>query len=136
MTNGDGVAANLLQVSQASRALYAQFYFGSSAEFIFVYGYAPVLTDMMSWAHVLPTQHVNLIERVVVISRDEPYPEHFGASSDNDTKKMRSHYLGHMASKCVFCYVQFGDGMGFDEETKGQAMNYAFGFNRIAKFLK
>lgn len=138
MTNGDGVATNLLQVSHNSRALYAQSHYGSGTDFVFTDDPSGCLITMLSWAQVLPSSDLNLVERISVISMS------VGCGPSSDPKKIMDdsglmvqlvgsrYHMGHIISKCVF--LLFSAGEVDDDDDALEYGAYFFGCNRSKRF--
>lgn len=135
MTNGDGVAIKLLQISHNSRALYAQSYYGPGTDFVFTDDTAGCCLTMLSWAQTLPTAHLSLVDRISVIIMDgEGDPDEIMGDGGYLKHRMKNYYnMGHIISKCVFLEISIGVAEEDDYPEEGV---YYFGLKRRTKFLK
>lgn len=129
MTDGDGVSTNLLQVTQASRAQYAQSYYGSGADFLFTHDASGVFLTVMSWAQAA---HLDHIERVSIICGDELLLDDLAESIEHATQFFEDNHMSSVISKCVFLRFPMEED---DDEYYPEGQQF-FGCNRTVKFRK
>lgn len=142
---GEGVVINLLQVDRTTRALFAESYYGRGSEFEFdATGVDPCFVNtMLSWVDTLGASHVSLIDRIVVIHKDEGHSNmdkaeladwhehnHFlllmGPLIDPETIKKISYRYAVVVAK-----QEPKDGVN---EVLASS-SYIFGMNRVRKYL-
>ncbi|CZT15458.1 uncharacterized protein RCC_01314 [Ramularia collo-cygni] len=139
MHNGDGVNTRLLQISRASRALYAKSYYGAGADFVFTSEMYLYHSTMLSWIQVLPAEHLEYIERITMISFEQASPAMIALEIDWVKASYQVLGLDHVVSKCVFVrkcasmISPMGRNDGLEDNKDEHEPGRKFGQNRIDK---